>query len=390
MLLVAPFISGAEQQTLSLCGLLARRTDCRLALLVNAELYQLIQSSPHLTGYLAGTDVVRLGPAFAGRRVGGWARHLPLPLRVAYYARLVWQVGQALRAWQPHVVHLLLVPSFAVYAPLFSVLPFPVVVTVAGEMRYRHHRMHGRGRCLLVEYAIRRADAVIACSVGELRYLERYGLAPPERTVLLDNFTDSERFRPAEEKQSLVVYAARFHYEKNPLLFVQSAAVARAAAPAARFLMLGRGELEPEVRAGVERLALRDCLDVEFAQDVTPVLARSSVFVSCQRYENLGSSSLLEAMACENAVVATDVGHTWQIVDDRVGQRVPAEPQAVGAAVAGLLADPGRARRLGAAARARVLERYSPEIYLPRVLEVYEAAARRRRSAKSQESRAAG
>lgn len=377
VLLAAPFLSGAEHQTLSLCRFLARDRAREVSLLANAELHDLIWSTPALASYLRDVRLVRLGPAFVARRRRGWAQHLTLPIRVAQYARLQTQTARALRAWQPDVVHLLLVPAYAIYAPLFYLLPFPVVVTVAGEMRYSHYRMHGYGRRWLVAHAARRADATIACSADELAYLEMYGLADPQRTVLLDNFTDTERFAPAPVKEPLVVYAARFHHEKDPLLFVESAAVARAAVPQARFLMLGRGDLEAQVLARVEALGLGGCITVRFTPDISALLARASVFVSCQRYENLGSSSLLEAMACENAIVATDVGHTWQIVDDQVGYRVPPVSEAVGAAVADLLTRPAEARRLGAAARARVLERYSPGVYLTRLLDVYEQAWRR-------------
>ena len=52
------------------------------------------------------------------------------------------------------------------------------------------------------------------------------------------------------------------------------------------------------------------------------------------------------------------------------------QPAALGDAVAGLLADPARARRLGEAGRARVEERFSTERMTQRVLEVYAEIAR--------------
>jgi glycosyltransferase involved in cell wall biosynthesis len=119
---------------------------------------------------------------------------------------------------------------------------------------------------------------------------------------------------------------------------------------------------------------LGDRLRRGFATDLAPLFARSSVFVSCQRHENLGSSSLLEAMASGNAVVATDVGETRQIVDPAVGVRVPGDPEAIAGAVCALLADPNRTGALGSAARQRVLERYGPGPYLDRLLTVYERA----------------
>ena len=83
-------------------------------------------------------------------------------------------------------------------------------------------------------------------------------------------------------------------------------------------------------------------------------------------------------MASGNAIVATDVGQTWRIVDGAVGRRVPPHPQAIAGAVGGLLEDGAMARRLGEGARERVLARYGPDPYVSRLLEVYELARRRR------------
>jgi glycosyltransferase involved in cell wall biosynthesis len=191
---------------------------------------------------------------------------------------------------------------------------------------------------------------------------------------VIDNFTDVARFAPAAAKEPLVTFAARLHPEKGALLFLDAAARVAAHAPQARFALMGRGEQEGVVAARAAETGLGDRLRRGFATDLAPLFARSSVFVSCQRHENLGSSSLLEAMASGNAVVATDVGETRQIVDAAVGVRVPGDPEAIAGAVCALLDDPHHAGVLGSAARQRVLERYGPGPYLDRLLAVYERA----------------
>jgi len=89
-------------------------------------------------------------------------------------------------------------------------------------------------------------------------------------------------------------------------------------------------------------------------------------------HENLGSSSLLEAMASGNAVVATDVGQTRQIVDATVGHLTPVDPVALADAITALLDDPVGTAEKGRAARERVLARYGPEQYVDSLLRVYE------------------
>ncbi len=386
LLFLAPYLSGAEHQTLALAQHLSRR--CRVSLLVADETAAVIQRERWLRRSLAAVSIVSLGPAFAP---------LPLQRRLLAYARLQREALRYLRDTRPQVVHLLLLPTFWLYAPLFYNLRFPTVVTMAGELRYARLRFYSRVRRVILRHATWHADAIIACSSDERLALRRLGWDRGAYVVTLDNFTDPERFRPLptagndtpglhhlsshrivqpwQSKEPLVTWAGRLHYEKNPELFIEAAALIHQCCPGARFALFGQGELERQVQALVARHQLTSVLRLAHTADISGALARSSVFVSCQRFENLGSSSLLEAMAGENAIVATDVGHTREIVDETIGELVPATPLDVARGVAGLLTNPPRCREAGRRARERVLARYSPEKYVQRLLEVYATVA---------------
>lgn len=372
-MLLAPFASGAEHQSLALCRYLSRY--CRVTLLTNDEFANQLAADPFLRRYSAGLSVVRLGRAFPSAPAGtlGGALHrarLYLPLQLALW--------RALRRLRPPLVHLILAPSFFAYAPLFYLLHVPVVVTLAGEMRYVR-RFYGLAKRLVVRHAAARANALVVCSPDELANLAAVSPAAARRAVVLDNFTDVHRFAPGA-KEPLVAFAARLHPEKGALLFLEAAAHIHRARPDVRFALMGRGEQADVVDRRLEELGLRGMVERGFVTDLAPWLARSSIFVSCQLYENLGSSSLLEAMASANAIVATDVGQTWRIIDETVGRRVPADPVAIAAAVLDLLADPSRLAALGAAARQRVVERFGPEPYVERLLELYTSAQAARRA----------
>jgi glycosyltransferase involved in cell wall biosynthesis len=275
------------------------------------------------------------------------------------------------------VVHLILAPSFFAYAPLFLALPFPVVLTLSGELRYVRH-YYGPAKRAVVRFAVARADALVVCSADELENLRLVSPRHERRAVLLDNFTDTQRFRPAAAKERTVVFAARLHPEKGALLFIDAIAGAQPRLdPGVRVLLLGTGELAGAVAQRLEQHGLRQAVGRGYTTDLAPVLATSSVFVSCQQHENLGSSSLLEAMACQNAIVATDVGQTWRIVDEAVGVRTAPDPEALADGITALLDDPARLAACGAAARRRVVERYSPDPYVERLLGVYALARSR-------------
>ncbi len=421
VLFLAPYLSGAEHQTLALTQHLSRR--CRVSLLVADETAAVIRRERWLRCSLAAVSIVSLGPAFAP---------LPLHRRLLAFAQLQRAALRYLQDTKPQVVHLLLLPTFWLYAPLFYNLRFPTVVTMAGELRYARLRFYCRVRRAILRHAAWHADAIIACSSDERLALRRMGWDRGAHVVTLDNFTDPERFRPplaagddrlhdaigevgaqhaaplqvptgtaagndtpglhnpmetggtapassavqaGAAKEPLVTWAGRLHYEKNPELFVEAAALIHQCCPGARFALFGQGELQDRVQALIARHRLDAVLRLAHTADISDHLARSAVFVSCQRFENLGSSSLLEAMASECAIVATDVGHTREIVDETIGELVSPTPLDVARGVVSLLTNPPRCREAGRRARERVLARYSPEEYVQRLLEVYATVA---------------
>lgn len=188
------------------------------------------------------------------------------------------------------------------------------------------------------------------------------------------SFTDPHSFRPTA-KECLVTFVGRLVEMKQPLLFVDAAALAARAVPEARFVMIGSGPLEGEVRRRVVEHGLTDVLTVVRTADVSGHVARSRVFASLQTLENYPSQSLLEAMAAENAIVATDVGRTAALVDGRTGTRVPAEARQVADAMVAYLRDRQASEAAGKAARKLVLSGYSIDSYLEYLRSVYLQAA---------------
>ena len=93
--------------------------------------------------------------------------------------------------------------------------------------------------------------------------------------------------------------------------------------------------------------------------DPRPLYQAADLLVLPSRSEGF-ANTLIEAMGCGLPVVATRVGGNPEIVEDgTTGILVaPGDAGALAAAIRELLAEPERRRRLGARARARVIERY--------------------------------
>jgi glycosyltransferase involved in cell wall biosynthesis len=98
----------------------------------------------------------------------------------------------------------------------------------------------------------------------------------------------------------------------------------------------GTGPLEAEIRQQFQAIQNHQ-VQLYFEQDPFRVLLRTKVYVSLQDTENYPSQSLLEAMACGCAVVATDVGLTRHLLDESCALLVPRDPVALADALAYLL-----------------------------------------------------
>jgi glycosyltransferase involved in cell wall biosynthesis len=112
-------------------------------------------------------------------------------------------------------------------------------------------------------------------------------------------------------------------------------------------------------------------------QALEPYYARAAVCVVPSRWPEPFGMVGVEAMARGRPVVAFGVGGIPDWLDDGVtGILAPqADTAALGAAMADLLADPARAQALGRAGVERVRERFQPDRYLARLMQILEEAA---------------
>lgn len=179
-------------------------------------------------------------------------------------------------------------------------------------------------------------------------------------------FTSPDRFRPSV-KEHLVVFAGRLSEQKRPLLFVDAIAELRVRAPELvagwRFELYGKGVLEREVAERITEQGLDDVLTMAHAIDMTPVFARSRLFVSTQAFENFTSLAMLEAMAAGNGVIAEDVGQTREFVHPGDNGLVVAvaTPGAFADAIADYLRHPERHDAMAAASRRLTTEVHTIE-----------------------------
>jgi glycosyltransferase involved in cell wall biosynthesis len=107
--------------------------------------------------------------------------------------------------------------------------------------------------------------------------------------------------------------------------------------------------------------------------EVATYYSAADVFVAPSLADNL-PYTVLEAMACEVPVIASRVGGIpEQVLDGRTGALVESnDPRALGEAIVGMLATPGRMRDFGASARKRVEEDFDMRGFVARYEALYQ------------------
>jgi glycosyltransferase involved in cell wall biosynthesis len=179
---------------------------------------------------------------------------------------------------------------------------------------------------------------------------------PAQKTFVLYNPVDLERFHPAPERRvspPLILGAGRLTSVKNFQLLLRAVAILRTRT-AIRVAVVGEG---PE-RAALEALARELKLEDVFAApgyvvDPAPWFQEASVLVSCSRMEGFGNT-LIEAMACGTPVVAIDApGPFREVLGPFAEAGLVAEtPQDLAAGIEAALQSPPRPEALRARANA--------------------------------------
>ena len=228
----------------------------------------------------------------------------------------------------------------------------------------------------------RTAECVIAVSESARTAYLASGADRPEHVVVVHNGIAGSA-RPGAGRalraelgiadgELLVAMVSSLRTEKAHDVALAAVGELLPAIAALRLLVVGDGPLRDEVRQAAAALGPR-VLAPGYRGDVMAVLDAADVLLHPSRHDAL-PTTIIEAMAASTPVLATRVGGIPELVLDGVsGVLVPAPPQPaqVAAALAELLRDPSRRRRLAAAGRARFEQEYTADRWAERMGELY-------------------
>jgi glycosyltransferase involved in cell wall biosynthesis len=222
----------------------------------------------------------------------------------------------------------------------------------------------------------------VSGALGE-ELVERFGW-PAEKVAVIYNAVRLERFGAAPhpglraeiagaDERPLVLTCARLDAQKGLDVLLRAAA----AVPEATFAIAGTGPLGPSLEELAEELGLGDRVRfLGYRSDVPQLLAVADVFALPSLFEG-SPLAVLEAMAAGRALVSSAIGGTNEVVvEGESGLLVPpGDPESLAAALRRLLEDPGLRQRLGAAARERVEQTFTPQVARQQVEAIYRELA---------------
>ena len=262
----------------------------------------------------------------------------------------------------------------------------PVVVTA--EMAVDHWK--GRGQLAIDRRLAHWTDRVVGNSNAVVAFYRKAGIPESRLAMIPSGIGDEEP--PAvdpkavradfglSEEAPLVLFAGRLAAQKGVDDLLAALDLVRHVHPDVRTLIVGDGPLRSHLEETAHAFDLdRQIRFLGHRDDVPRLMAAADLVVLPSLYEGL-PNVVLEAMRFRKPVVATAApGTTEVVIDGETGLLVPLRnPPALAQAIRTVLQDPGLARKLGDAGRARVESEFRADTMVARFAELYEGLARAR------------
>ena len=364
-----PLVGGAERQITAVSQELARR---------GMEVHVLTRRFPGLAPeeMISGVYVHRLSA--------------PQPKALASLA-FTFNALARIQKLKPDILHaheLLSPTTAAVAAGALNKIPVVATIHGGGEIDRLTQKFLGNARLQIFRS---RVDRFIAIDKDIDGQLARRGIPKSLRTWI-PNGVDVDHFYPLPDTQKdrlraelhlpdnpLVVFTGRLVTLKRIDQLIAAWVAVRPRCPEATLLIIGVGPEEAALKQAASNSGLDSENGIRFLgeiQDVAPYLQAADLFVLPSSREGL-SVSLLEAMGCGLATVATDVGGNVDLVrHQQTGWLVPGNgdadfPARLAAAMCQLLEDEPLRDRLGKAGSRQVVQSYSLASVVNRLQELY-------------------
>ena len=314
------------------------------------------------------------------RRMGEGPDLYPLAPRTEMDLSAAWQLSRLLRQLRPTVVHAHDAHGVAMAALARSMAGSVSPTRFVAARRVDFHV----GANALSRWKYRQVECFVCASVCIRSMLTKDGIASDRTTVVYEG-VDFERIDAAPlvdvhkelwlpHGAPLVGNVAALVPHKGQRYLIDAAARVVRAVPDARFVVVGGGELAKTLQRQIKHLHLEKHVFLTgFRPDVLSLLKSFDLFVMSSTTEGLGTS-VLDAMACGRAVVATKAGGLPEmVVNGETGLLVPIrDHDALADAIVHLLRNEAQRDQFGQAGLARARRVFNAQRMVDETLNVYE------------------
>jgi len=246
-------------------------------------------------------------------------------------------------------------------------------------------------------HVLRSLRATAVTTVSRALARKARALAPRARVSVVPNGVDPEQFRPhppdpaltaslRDDGRAVLGFAGELRLKKGLVPLLEAAALVAAQR---RIAVLAVGGVRAEDQGALELVRRRHpelpllLLPARPPEELPAVYAAMDVFLHPSLRDGM-PNAVLEAMACGRPIVASRAGGIPDLLrDGREGRLVPAgDAVALAAAICELLDDERLRARLGAAARERAIQTFSPAAETSRYRALYQRLSARPRAAR--------
>lgn len=290
------------------------------------------------------------------------------------------QARHLIKQFKPDVVH-----SHMVHANLFARLLR--LSTRIKKLICTAHSSNEGGSGRMLAYRLTDALCDFSTNVSQeaVDISIKRGAAPASRIIAMPNGIDTLRFtfNPASraslrsqlqlaDNTPLILVVGRFTEAKDYPNLLTAFNQLPSELNHAQLAIIGSGEEQTNIEALAAQLDLTDRIHfLGLQRNVHEWMSAADVYGMSSAWEGM-PLVLLEAMACERVVVATDCGGVKEVLDG-CGILVPSKNSSALALglVQGLSFSPEVAKEQGQLARARVVQKYSLEAVTDKWLQLY-------------------
>jgi L-malate glycosyltransferase len=297
-------------------------------------------------------------------------------------AQSAWEWVRFVRQEQIQLVHTFDFYTTVFGAPLARLAGVPMVLTSRRDLGV----MWSRPQRLMLRGAFHLSDCIVANSEAARGGLIAEEKLPASRVRVLWNGVDLNRYssngHSAQKRRELgyssdellVGTISNLRGEKGHRTLLEAVAIIVKRIPRARFLLVGTGELEAELKQTVQEKGLTKYVSfLGRRADVPELLGAMDLLVLPSSSESL-PNVVLEAMSVSRAVVASGMGGCNELIESgRTGQLVPPQnPEKLADAVIRLLEQPQLREEMGKAGRRRAETEFDIRVAVKRLEAIYD------------------